>query len=293
MATTKRGPSSSLNTPARTAPSKADSRQPAGTKPTSASRSVASKPVSSGTFRADVKAYQASRPKTGPRGPLGPKGEVRAPVGRNAPIGRRGPTGSRGEQKLVSVSGEVGAGKKYGPVSRDVQDVRRLQGPPNLSFADRRALVEERLGAEVERAKQNMFSDFAGDVARTGAQYGPLRNQYAKEINESLGRTARNEALKNLNMDRSMSPAAETSAIRRSASSMIPAARLPSRGAAFSASPPNRMLGNQAFQKRMDIAKDFARTNVRPSGPRTRGEEGPMFKHGGVVKRGKKKTGKK
>lgn len=197
--------------------------------------------------------------------------------------------GAKGEPKLVSVSGEVGAGKKYGPMPKGgVVDLRRMQGPPNYSIRDQIDQYRDKVAQAQQRYKQEAISGMAGGVARTGARYGPLRAQYEREINDVFGRGARNYALQNVNQDRSLDIRGDTAAFRRDVSSSLPAARLPSRTGNVSSGPSNRFLGNEAFGRRMQADRVKARTDVRPSGPRTRGEEGPMFKHGGLVKKKKK-----
>lgn len=257
--------------------------------PSGSSRSPVSSKPSVRAPAASAAAAKSSASKTGLRGPLGPQGQPRSPIGRNPPTGRRGPLGAKGEPKLVSVSGEVGAGKKYGPMPRGgVVDLRRMQGPPNYSIRDYIDQYRDKVAQAQQRYKQEAISGMAGDVAKTGAQYGPLRAQYEREINDAFGRTARNYALQNVNQDRSLDIRGDTAAFRRDVSSSLPAARLPSRTGNVSSGPSNRFLGNEAFGRRMQADRVKARTDVRPSGPRTRGEEGPMFKHGGLVKKKKK-----
>lgn len=174
--------------------------------------------------------YQMSRqPKSGPRGPTGPKGEVRGPVGRNAPTGRRGPIGPKGEPRAQTRSMVTGAGKRFGPMSNDVIDIRKRQGPidPASAFQRYQAEVNRRQEAKFQQSKQKTISTQAGRLSKTGAQYGPMRAKIERDINETtVQRGARSRARE----DRPpVSAGAQTQRFRQEVSRMLPNMMLPSR----------------------------------------------------------------
>ncbi len=285
----------------RTAPSKASSRSPASSKSTS--RVSTSRPSPSGSGNKSGVGGGGG----GGGGASGSRGSsVGAPVGRssgtqakgNAPSGNKtvvggggggggGSTGSRGSSTVKPAP--IEAGKRFGPMSPDVQDMRKWQGPPEPQAAYEKAFIEHARKANDLQRKQEAeaFSDIAGKLSRTGAQYGPARTQLERDTYASLQkRTAEARAFNQSNQP--LSP--DAGAFRQEVSGMTPASRLPSQVSRSTSGPVNRLSGNQAFQNRMAAESVKNRTDVKTSGPRTRGEEGPMFKRGGVVRR--KKTGK-
>lgn len=175
------------------------------------------------------RAGSVSRTSPGPRGPTGPKGEVRGAVGRNAPTGRRGPTGPKGEPRAQTRSMVTGAGKRFGPMSNDVIDVRKRQGPidPKSAFEKYKADTNRQLDANVQKMKQKTFSTQAGRLSKTGAQYGPMRAKIERDFNEKVAaRSARSLSREDrppLNVN------AQTQRFRQEVSRMVPKTTLPSR----------------------------------------------------------------
>ena len=136
---------------------------------------------------------------------------------------------------------------------------------------------------------QQLLSKVAGKLSPTGAHYGPTRAQFGRELDAMRQSIPDAASLRDKNADRRRTNAG-ADAFRQEVSGMLPASRLPSQVSRSTSGPVNRLSGNQAFQNRMAAESVKNRTGVKTSGPRTRGEEGPMFKRGGVVRR--KKTGK-
>ena len=284
--------------PSRTAPSKASSSSPASSKSTS-------KPSPSGSGNKSGVGGGGG----GGGGASGSRGSsVGAPVGRssgtqakgNAPSGNKtvvggggggggGSTGSRGSSTVKPAP--VQTGKRFGPMSPDVQDMRKWQGPPDRRTAAEKRMIErgQKISDMRRLQEQQDLSTFAGNRSPTGAHYGPTRTQKGRELDAIRQSRVDAMSLRDKNADRRRTNAG-ADAFRKEVSGMTPASRLPSQVSRSTSGPVNRFSGNQAFQNRMAAESVKNRTDVKTSGPRTRGEEGPMFKRGGVVRR--KKTGK-
>ena len=166
---------------------------------------------------------------TGLRGPTGPNQERKAPMGRNAPTGRRGPTGPKGEPRAQTRSMVTGAGKRFGPMSNDVIDVRKRQGPidPKSAFEKYKADTNRQLDANIQKMKQKTISTQAGRLSKTGSQYGPMRAKIERDFNEKVAaRSARSLSREDrppLNVN------AQTQRFRQEVSRMVPKTTLPSR----------------------------------------------------------------
>ena len=285
--------------PSRTAPSKASSSSPASSKSTS-------KASTSGSGNKSGVGGGGG----GGGGASGSRGSsVGAPVSRssgtqakgNAPSGNKtvvggggggggGATGSRGSSTVKPAP--IEAGKRLGPMSPDVQDMRKWQGPPDRQTAVEKTMIDygQRMSEMSRLQDQRDLSEVSGYLSPTGAHYGPTRAQLGREIDTMRQNMANAMSLRDKNADRRRTPDPSAAPFRQEVSGMLPASRLPSQVSRSTSGPVNRLSGNQAFQNRMAAESVKNRTGVKTSGPRTRGEEGPMFKRGGVVRR--KKTGK-
>jgi hypothetical protein len=177
-------------------------------------------------------------------------------------------------------------------MSPDVQDMRKWQGPPDPQAAYEKAMIDygQRMSEMSRLQDQRDLSEVSGYLSPTGAHYGPTRAQLGREIDTMRQNMANAMSLRDKNADRRRTPDPSAAPFRQEVSGMLPASRLPSQASRSTSGPVNRLSGNQAFQNRMAAESVKNRTDVKTSGPRTRGEEGPMFKRGGVVRR--KKTGK-
>jgi hypothetical protein len=177
-------------------------------------------------------------------------------------------------------------------MSPDVQDIRKWQGPPDRqTAAEKRMFDRGQKMSEMRRLQdQQLRSTVAGKLSPTGAHYGPTRAQFGREIDTMRQNKANAMSLLDKNADRRRTPDLSAAPFRQEVSGMLPASRLPSQVSRSTSGPVNRLSGNQAFQNRMAAESVKNRTGMKTSGPRTRGEEGPMFKRGGIVRR--KKTGK-
>ena len=177
-------------------------------------------------------------------------------------------------------------------MSPDVQDMRKWQGPPDRQTAAEKRMIErgQKISDMRRLQEQQDLSTFAGNRSPTGAHYGPTRTQKGRELDAIRQSMVDRKSLRDRNADRRRTPDPSAAPFRQEVSGMLPASRLPSQVSRSTSGPVNRLSGNQAFQNRMAAESVKNRTGVKTSGPRTRGEEGPMFKRGGVVRR--KKTGK-
>ena len=175
------------------------------------------------------KAGAVSRTSSGPRGPTGPKGEVRGPVGRNAPTGRRGPIGPKGEPRAQTRSMVTGAGKRFGPMSNDVIDIRKRQGPidPVSAYENRVRDIMRDASQSYQNLRQKTISTQAGRLSKTGAQYGPTRAKIVRNSDLNMQqRAARNRTRE----DRApLDVTARTQGFRQEVSRMVPKTTLPSR----------------------------------------------------------------
>jgi hypothetical protein len=123
----------------------------------------------------------------------------------------------------------TGAGKRFGPMSNDVIDVRKRQGPidPVSAFEKRIADAGRRQEANIQKMKQKMISTQAGRLSKTGAQYGPMRAKIERDIDAKIAqrgaRSLSREDRPPLNVN------AQTQRFRQEVSRMVPKTTLPSR----------------------------------------------------------------
>ena len=166
---------------------------------------------------------------TGLRGPTGPNQERKAPMGRNAPTGRRGPTGPKGEPRAQTRSMVTGAGKRFGPMSNDVIDIRKRQGPidPVSAYENRVRDIMRDASQSYQNLRQKTISTQAGRLSKTGAQYGPTRAKIVRNSDLNMQqRAARNRTRE----DRApLDVTARTQGFRQEVSRMVPKTTLPSR----------------------------------------------------------------
>jgi hypothetical protein len=260
--------------PSRTAPSKASSSSPASSKSTS-------KPSPSGSGNKS----NVGGGGGGGGGASGSRGSsVGAPVGGrsgsqakgNVPAGNKsfvggggggggGSTGSRGSSTVKPAP--VQTGDRFGPMSPDVQDYRKMQGPPDrFTTYEREALEYSRKMGDLRRKQESQaLSEVSGYLSRTGAEYAPTRTQIGRDIDELRQSQATRRDLRNTNLDRQQMPNANTKAFRQEVSGMLPAAKLPSHRDRTTSGPSNR------------ISVDSKNT---------------LFRKGGLVKKKKSKSRK-
>lgn len=265
------------------------SSRTAASRPSNASSPKSSSRVSSGSTTAS-KASSGNKSGVGGGGgggggSSGSRGSsIGAPVGGrsgsqakgNVPAGNKsfvggggggggGSTGSRGSSTVTPAP--VQTGNRFGPMSPDVQDYRKMQGPPDrFSTYEREALEYNRKMGDLQRkqAAQDL-SEVSGYLARTGAEYAPTRTQLGRDTAAFRQSEATRRNLRNANLDRQQMPNANTKAFRQEVSGMLPAVKLPSSRDKTTSGPSNRI-------------------SVDP--------RNSLFRKGGLVKKKKSKNGK-
>jgi hypothetical protein len=267
------------------------SSRTAASKPSNASSPKSSSRVSSGST---VTSKTSSGNKSGVGGGGGGGGgssgsrgsSVGAPVGGrsgsqakgNVPAGNKsfvggggggggGSTGSRGSSTVKPAP--VQTGNRFGPMSPDIQDMRKWQGPPDRQTAAKKRMVERRQKmSEMWRLKdQQDLSTFAGHRSPTGANYGPTRIQKGRELDAMRQSQVDRKSLRDKNADRRRTNAGADT-FRQEVSGMLPAAKLPSHRDRTTSGPSNRISVG------------------------SRNTSDTLFRKGGLVKKKNPKNGK-
>lgn len=267
------------------------SSRTAASRPSNASSPKSSSRVSSGSTTAS-KASSGAGNKSGVGGGGGGGGgssgsrgsSIGAPVGGrsgsqakgNVPAGNKsgvggggggggGSTGSRGSSTVKPAP--VQTGNRFGPMSPDVQDYRKMQGPPDrFSTYEREALEYGRKMGDLRRKQEAQnLSEVSGYLARTGAEYAPTRTQLGRDTAAFRQNEATRRNLRNTNLDRQQMPNANTKAFRQEISGMLPAVKLPSSRDKTTSGPSNRI---------------------------SVGSNSSLFRKGGLVKKKNPKNGK-
>lgn len=241
------------------------------------------------------KAGSVSRTSSGARGPTGPQGQARSsPAGNaggkagatsrsagnsrastdtNAPTGRRGPTGPSGEAREPARNLVTGAGKRFGPMANNVVDIRKMQGPPKPPTVEQ--YTEDWADREQRRKMQQLdryASEVGGQLAKTGAQYGAMKQAVIRNKIDAVATRNRNAQIRERNRDRSLSPMRDT--VNRDLSRALPDTKLPSRVTAFDrvrTGVSNAIYGKPA--NRQPTVNRTGKTDRQPD----------MFKNGGLV----------
>lgn len=222
---------------------------------------------------------QSLRGNKGPglRGPTGPNQERRAPVGRNAPTGRRGPLGPQGEPRSPVKSPVRGFGKRFGPLSNDVQDIRKMQGPPRPpTVEDINNEYGRRTRDIMNRYNRDIVSDLAGTRSKTGAQYGANRAMLQDKLNKARSAEVKKDVIRNVNVDRSLDPTRDTAGFRKQVSAMVPKTTLPSK----------MNLAEKIGSGYRRARNAFGNALYGP--PPDEGDDS-LFRRGGLVKKSKRK----